>query len=62
VVLGFAGEEFGYELQIGLPALNEHALGTLFTLDPLWHASVLAIAIGSGALLGRLAEHFRRLA
>jgi predicted ATPase len=34
VVLGFAGDEFGYELQIGLPALNEHALGTLFTLDP----------------------------
>jgi hypothetical protein len=27
-----------------------------------WHASVLAIAIGSGALLGRLAEHFRRRA
>lgn len=34
VVLGFEGEDFGYELQIGLPSLNEHALNTLFTLDP----------------------------
>jgi len=34
VVLGFEGEEFGYELQIGLPSFNEHALGTMFTLDP----------------------------
>jgi len=34
VVLGFEGEEFGYELQIGLPSWNEHALGTLFKLDP----------------------------
>jgi predicted ATPase len=34
VVLGFEGEEFGYELQLGLPAFNEHALGTMFTLDP----------------------------
>jgi predicted ATPase len=34
VVLGFEGPEFGYELQIGLPGFNEHALGTMFTLDP----------------------------
>lgn len=34
VVLGFEGEEFGYELQIGLPSLNERALETTFTLDP----------------------------
>jgi predicted ATPase len=34
VVLGFDGDEFGYELQIGLPSPNEHALGTMFTLDP----------------------------
>ena len=34
VVLGFEAEEFGYELQVGLPSLNEHALGTMFTLDP----------------------------
>jgi len=34
VVLGFEAEKFGYELQIGLPSLNEHALGTMFTLDP----------------------------
>lgn len=34
VVLGFENEEFGYELQIGLPAFNEYALGTMFTLDP----------------------------
>jgi predicted ATPase len=34
VVLGFEAEDFGYELQIGLPSLNEHALGTMFTLDP----------------------------
>jgi predicted ATPase len=40
VVLGFDGEEFEYELQIGLPSPNEHALGaergqaTLFKLDP----------------------------
>ncbi len=34
VVLGFEGEKFGYELQIGLPSSNEHALGTMFTLDP----------------------------
>ena len=34
VILGFEGEEFGYELQLGLPSPNEHALGTMFTLDP----------------------------
>jgi predicted ATPase len=34
VVLGFEGAEFAYELQIGLPGFNEHALGTLFKLDP----------------------------
>ena len=34
VVLGFQGTEFGYEIQIGLPGLNEHALGTMFTLAP----------------------------
>ena len=40
VVLGFEAEDFGYELQIGLPSANEHALAapgrekTMFTLDP----------------------------
>lgn len=34
VVLGFEAEDFGYELQIGLPGFNEHALKTMFTLDP----------------------------
>jgi len=34
VVLGFEAEKFGYELQIGLPSTNEHALGTMFKLDP----------------------------
>src|SRR5437660_5154077 len=34
VVLGFEGEDFGYELQAGLPGMNEYALGTMFTLDP----------------------------
>jgi predicted ATPase len=34
VVLGFEAEKFGYELQIGLPSSNEHALGTMFKLDP----------------------------
>ena len=34
VMLGFTGEDFGYELQMGLPGFNENALGTLFTLDP----------------------------
>jgi predicted ATPase len=34
VVLGFEGTEFGYELQIGLPGFNEHAIGTMFKLDP----------------------------
>ena len=34
VILGFTGEDFGYELQAGLPSMNEHALGTMFQLDP----------------------------
>lgn len=34
VVISFEDEEFGYELQMGLPAMNELAIGTLFTLDP----------------------------
>jgi len=40
IILNFEGEEFGYELQAGLPALNELALGaekqleTMFKLDP----------------------------
>jgi predicted ATPase len=34
VVIGFEDDDYGYELQIGLPSPNEHALGTMFTLDP----------------------------
>ncbi|PYT29481.1 MAG: recombinase RecF, partial [Acidobacteria bacterium] len=34
VIIGFENEDFGYELQIGLPSQNEHALATMFTLDP----------------------------
>jgi predicted ATPase len=34
VTLGFEADDFGYELQIGLPVVSEHALGTMFTLDP----------------------------
>jgi len=34
VLLGFENEDFGYELQLGLPSPNEYALGTMFTLDP----------------------------
>src|SRR5690349_8659411 len=34
VTIAFEDEEYGYELQIGLPAGNELAIGTLFTLDP----------------------------
>ncbi len=34
MTLGFEGSDLGYEIQVGLPAWNEHALGTLFTLDP----------------------------
>lgn len=34
LVLGFEGQESGYELQIGLPSFSEQALNTLFTLDP----------------------------
>jgi predicted ATPase len=29
VILGFDAEEYAYELQIGLPSLNEHALATI---------------------------------
>ena len=34
VELGFETQKFGYELQIGLPSLNEQALQTMFKLDP----------------------------
>lgn len=34
VVLGFEADVFAYEVQLGLPSPNEHALGTMFTLDP----------------------------
>jgi predicted ATPase len=34
VILGVENDDFGYELQIGLPSMNEHALETMFTLDP----------------------------
>lgn len=34
VIISFEDEDYGYELQIGLPSPNEHALATLFTLDP----------------------------
>ncbi len=40
VALGFEGEEFGYELQVGLPVFSEFPLGaeigkeTMFKLDP----------------------------
>src|SRR6266403_3356121 len=34
VVLGFEAEEFGYELQAGLPSPNEHALVFMCKLDP----------------------------
>jgi len=34
VVLGFTTEDYSYELQAGLPSFNEHALGTMFKLDP----------------------------
>jgi predicted ATPase len=34
VILGFENDDFGYEIQIGLPSMNEHAVGTMFTLDP----------------------------
>ena len=30
VIIGFENQEFGYELQIGLPSGNEHAIGTMF--------------------------------
>src|SRR5437764_12801731 len=34
VVLGFEAAKFAYELQIGLPSQNEHALGTMLINDP----------------------------
>jgi predicted ATPase len=34
VTIGFENEDYGYEIQIGLAAPNEHALATMFTLDP----------------------------
>src|SRR6266704_4512173 len=34
VVLGFEAAKFAYELQSGLQSQNEHALGTMFILDP----------------------------
>ena len=34
VVVGFEAEDFAYELHAGLPSANEHALGTMFRLDP----------------------------
>ncbi len=34
VVLSFESEDFGYELQAGLPGFNERAIGTLFIVDP----------------------------
>ena len=34
VSIGFEDEDYGYELQIGLPSPNEYALATMFTLDP----------------------------
>ena len=40
VSIAFEAEDYGYELQMGLPSLNEHALGdqdsgeTMFKLDP----------------------------
>jgi predicted ATPase len=55
VVLGFEAEKFGYELQIGLPSPNEHALGTMFTLDPrvkeeyIWYIPPAASAAASDA-------------
>jgi predicted ATPase len=34
IVLSFEAEDYGYELQAGLPVFNELAIGTLFGLDP----------------------------
>jgi predicted ATPase len=34
LILAFENDEYGYELQAGLPSKNELALGTMFTLDP----------------------------
>ena len=32
--LGIAGDDFGYAIELGLPALSERAASTLFNLDP----------------------------
>jgi predicted ATPase len=34
VIVGFENDEYGYEIQMGLPSPNEHALETMFKLDP----------------------------
>jgi predicted ATPase len=34
VVFSFENEEYGYELQAGLPSKNEYAIGTVFKIDP----------------------------
>lgn len=34
VVLGFEAEDYGCELQVGLPSPNSWPIGTMFTLDP----------------------------
>ena len=34
VTIGFEADDYGYEIQVGLPSPNEHALATMFTLDP----------------------------
>lgn len=34
VIVSFENDDFGYELQIGLPSPGELAIGTMFTLDP----------------------------
>ena len=34
VIVSFENDDFGYELQIGLPSPGEFAIGTMFTLDP----------------------------
>ena len=34
IIVGFEDEDYGYEVQIGLPSANEHAIATMFTADP----------------------------
>jgi predicted ATPase len=34
VLLGFESDDYGYEMQSGLPAFNSLAIGTMFNLDP----------------------------